>query len=696
MDSNRWGRLQAALVSVVDCDPADRAALIKRVSAGDDEFRAELESLLSEWMSEPDFLEQGPRVSALGAAYEGEKDSLIGQDAGLWRVVSRIDRGGMGAVYLAQRRNGDFAQHVAIKFIARGMDSDALIARFREERRILAALDHPNIVAIIDGGTTEDGRPWFAMPYLEGAKPIDAYADSQRLTIADRIQIFRRICSAVHFAHQNLIIHRDLKPANILVTPKGVPMLLDFGIAKLLNQVSEGATGVSTRIHTPQYASPEQRRGDAITTASDVYQLGILLYQLLCGANPFPSASEIDDSPKRPSERVAEAAAQLRRESAESLRRRLRGDLDTICLHALDAVPQRRYRSAESLSDDLELHQRGLPVHARPDTLAYRVSKFLRRNRWGTAFAATLFAAAVGVSALAVAAASRISAQAETLRIERDRAQASAFYLARVFELTNPEKERRDITAGEMLEHAVAALADDQELKDYERSGVLTMIGDAYLARGDLEKGHGVLIEAVATGRRSQIGGQPYANSLLILAKAEQALKNYEEAERLAREALLVLDDVRDVKPEYRATALNMASVAASELGRNEEAAELLHTAIALRQSLPGALTDHNLAANLSNLGRLYLDTGKLDAAEVAIADSLAIIERKFGPVHPAGAYVRRNRAELHVRRGDIDLAIIDIRDAIDLAEKTLGDSHPFTIQMRDRLAVVSTGHDPQ
>ncbi len=333
----------------------------------------------------------------------------MGRRIGPYQILSEIGRGGMGAVYLAERADNQFQKQVAIKVVKRGMDSDAILRRFGNEQKILAQLDHPNIARLIDGGTTEDGLSYFIMDYVEGL-PIDGYCDTHHLPTLDRLKLFRTVCSAVEHAHQHHVVHRDLKPNNILVTGDGVPRLLDFGIAKVLSpdEVSQttGLTG-ALRLMTPRYASPEQVRGEPVTPASDVYSLGVVLYELLSGHLPYRlrnhTPQEIErvireEAPEKPSAAIRrieevpgtdgmirmtitpESVSETREGEPEKLRRRLIGDLDNIVLMALRKEPERRYGSAAQLSEDISRHLEGRPVLARNDTLVYRSVKFIKRN----------------------------------------------------------------------------------------------------------------------------------------------------------------------------------------------------------------------------------------------------------------------------------------------------------------------------
>jgi non-specific serine/threonine protein kinase/serine/threonine-protein kinase len=353
---------------------------------------------------------------------------------GPYRLIRRLGRGGMGTVHLAVRDDDAFEKHVAIKILKRGMDTEAIVRRFRHERQILASLNHPFIAGLLDGGTTLDGLPYFAMEYVEG-QPITDYCETRALDTTGRIELFRKVCTAVQYAHQNLIIHRDLKPGNVLVAADGTPKLLDFGIAKLLNPELASPTLAPTvaglQLMTPEYASPEQVRGETVTTATDIYSLGVLLYEVLTGRRPYNfssrSPAEIarvvcDAVPERPSTAVTRLPdaglydhvetgddpgstptrmlddTRPRSADTERLRRRLAGDLDTIVLKALSKEPTRRYASVDQFSEDLRRHLAGLPVIARPDTVGYRAAKFFRRNRAAVAAGSlTLFALVAGI-----------------------------------------------------------------------------------------------------------------------------------------------------------------------------------------------------------------------------------------------------------------------------------------------------------
>jgi serine/threonine protein kinase/tetratricopeptide (TPR) repeat protein len=406
---DRWPELDRLFGAVLDCAPEARDEFVLQACRGDEALRRELESLLASHLGASNFLEHSVFHIGMQLVAAHDAMSLLGRRLGPYRLVALIGSGGMGAVYLAARDDAEFQKRVAIKVIKRGMDTDFILHRFRQERQIIANLDHPNIARLLDGGTTEDGLPYFVMEYVEGER-IDRYCDSRRLTIRDRLVLFAKVCAAVQYAHQNLVIHRDIKPGNILVTADGVAKLLDFGIAKVLGSESPGGSTrlslTDVRLMTPEYASPEQVRGDAITTASDVYSLGVLLYVLLAGRHPYRLETCRPDEmarviceaePDKPSAAVTrEAAAARGGDGPESIRRQLSGDLDNIVLKSIQQEPERRYGYAEQLSVDIGRHLSGLPVAAHPDSMIYRAAKFIRRNRIAVAAAVTVVVALAG------------------------------------------------------------------------------------------------------------------------------------------------------------------------------------------------------------------------------------------------------------------------------------------------------------
>ena len=407
MTPEQWQEVKAVLAGALEIDPGQRPAYLERNCGTDPSLRQTVERLLVQERTDSGFLNTGALSSVASVVFNEEETSWIGRRVGPYQIIEQLGAGGMGEVYRAFRADDQYRQEVALKIIAGGESAGFVLARFRNERQILANLEHPNIARLLDGGTTEQGVPYFVMELIEG-KPITEYCDSKKLDIAERLQLLLQVCEAVQYAHQRLIIHRDIKPANILVTSEGIPKLLDFGIAKILarDPIADlpETTIAAFRILTPRYASPEQIKGEPMTTASDVYSLGVVLYELLTGYSPYATAGSTSDEiagaachsdPLKPSLAISRLSPARDAESrpgisAQKWGKRLRGDLDNIVLMALRKEPSRRYASVQQLGDDLRRHLNSLPVLARKDTLSYRTSKFLNRHKASVAASAAV------------------------------------------------------------------------------------------------------------------------------------------------------------------------------------------------------------------------------------------------------------------------------------------------------------------
>jgi len=544
--AERAERLERLCRDALALPSEGREAWLRERCAGDEALLREALELISLAETGETVVDRAvaPGLSAptLGAPDPSPSPERIGP----YRILRELGRGGMGSVYLASLEKEDFRQRVALKLIKRGMDSEHILRRFELERKLLGALNHPSIARMLDAGMSEDGRPYFVMEYVEG-QPIDKYCDSHKLRIAERLALFRRVCAGVHHMHQNLVVHRDLKPSNVLVTAEGEPKIVDLGIAKLLNPELAGLdaapTATDLRLMTPEYASPEQVRGEPITTAADIYSLGVLLYELLTGHRPYRIRTRLQAEieriiceldPERPSTAVRrteqasdapptpvpsggetgrtitpESVSRVREGRPERLRRRLLGDLDNIILMALRKEPQRRYPSAEALAEDIDRHMRGLPVTACPDSAAYRFNKFVRRNRTPVAAAAGVFLALAAGLALAgwqasVAGAERdraeralLAVEQERTRVEEQRQRAQANFDA-VRDLANTflyafhdsvrtlagSTEARELVVTEglkYLERLAEQAADDPEL--------MQEIAEGYFRVGEIQGG---------------------------------------------------------------------------------------------------------------------------------------------------------------------------------------------------------------
>ncbi len=424
MSSERWNKVNELFHASLEKDEEQRNSFLRDSCGTDESLRAEVESLLSAHHRAGDFIKLPIVKKAMEMLADSEEQLAIGQQIGAYRIIKEIGRGGMGAVYLGERADQQYEKHVAIKLVKRGMDTDFFLRQFRNERQILANFDHPNIAHLLDGGSTENNLPYFVMEFVEG-QPIDRYSDENRLNISQRLQLFQQVCAAVIYAHRHLVIHRDIKPSNIVVTAEGVPKLLDFGIAKIMQPETEEttlATGGGFRAMTPEYASPEQAQGLSVTTLTDVYSLGVVLYELVTGHSPYQFKSRApqdiariitETEPQMPSTVIhsveerpgspttPESVSEPREGTPDRLHRRLKGDLDNVVLMAIRKEPQRRYQSVEQFSEDIRRHLVGLPVLAHKDTFSYRVAKFIQRNK--VAVAAAAFAILALVASIVIA-----------------------------------------------------------------------------------------------------------------------------------------------------------------------------------------------------------------------------------------------------------------------------------------------------
>lgn len=432
MTPERWKRVEALFERALELEADQRPVFLQNNCNGDEELRREVQSLLDSHGRAGSFIDQPSLFIAANEIDGNEAAISSGELVGSYRVVQEIGRGGMGAVYLAERADEQYRKRVAIKLVKRGMDTDSVLRHFRNERQILANFDHPNIARLLDGGTARNGLPYFVMEHVEGL-PIDAYCETRALPLTERLELFREVCAAVTYAHHHAVIHRDIKPSNILVTKDGVPKLLDFGIAKILQPgsvVEASATITGLRLLTPDYASPEQVQGKPVTTATDVYSLGVVLYQLLTGQKPYRlktgTAEEIsraitEQEPARPSTAVAKAAGSSKSQIPNP--KLLRGDLDNIVLKALRKEPERRYQSVEQFSGDIRRYLEARPVRARKDTIHYRIAKFVRRNRVATAAAMLVFLSLVGGIIATTWEARRARAEEAVAKDEKKRAE---------------------------------------------------------------------------------------------------------------------------------------------------------------------------------------------------------------------------------------------------------------------------------
>ncbi len=677
MTPERWQQIKVILEGALEREEPERAGFLEAACQGDDELRREVESLAASEAEIGDFIE----TPVFRIRLDEVEPLAAGERIGVWRIVREIGRGGMGAVYLAERADQEFEQRVAIKVVRRGMDTDEIVRRFRSERQILAHLDHPNIAKLFDGGTTDDGRPYFVMEYVEG-KPIDEFCDERKLSVRERLEIFRQACGAIHFAHQNLIVHRDLKPGNILVTSDGVPKLLDFGIAKLLDPAQEpfALTRTELRPMTPEYASPEQVRGEPITTASDIYTLGVLLYLLLTGQRPYRPTTDpqaladaiCKTEPVRPSTAVVRAG-DAKAPSAETklLRRQVAGDLDNIVLMAMRKEPQRRYASVDQLSNDIERYLEGLPVIARKDTLGYRTRKFVGRHKGGVTLAAAVLLLIVGFS---------ITATVLWQRAERarEKSQAVLGFLNNLFSVPDPKQSRGEsVTALQVLDRGARQIAVDFKDQPELRADLMSTMGKVYLSLGSAESANSLIKSALDLHRKTLGQDDPQVvDDLHNLATALRLQGKDSEAEPLVYEALQLQRQRGDTwNIEYARGLTNLASILESKAAF-DQAERLYKEGLEIKRTLPRV--DRDIAISLNDLGKLAYTRGDFATAETYYQQSLDI-RRKLagGQPDPDVAVVLNNMAALLQDRGDLAGAETYYREALDLRRKLYPGPNP-------------------
>jgi len=492
LDPERWARVDALFDQASRRPASERAAFLAQACAGDEVLRREVESLLA--ASDGDIAKgMGAVERAADRIMADMEPPALGERFGAWRAVEEIGRGGMGVVYKAVRDADDFQQTVAVKVLPGALFSPRTMERFRNERRILAGLDHPNIARLLDGGTTAGGVLYVVIEYVNGV-PVDRYCDDLQLDLDARIRLFLALCDAVQYAHRNLVVHRDLKPSNILVTREGVPKLLDFGIAKLLDpdesSPSETLSVTQSRVMTPRFASPEQLTGKRVATPSDVYSLGVVLYKLLTGEHPYGEAS--GDSPIHQAEvmrRMIQSEAEP--PSAVANDRRLRGDLDAVVLKAMRRAVSERYDSVGALADDLRSYLAGRPIAALADSWGYRAVKFVRRNRPSVVAAAAAATLLLGEGGPMLR---RIARERDVAREETARATAAVGFLTEAFRATDgdPDGGSAPPTARAVIERAVARL-DEAGLPPAVRADILTALGTAYANLGVVDSARALL-----------------------------------------------------------------------------------------------------------------------------------------------------------------------------------------------------------
>ena len=754
--ASSWQRLEELWHEAVELAPEDRAAYVEEVCSLDPDLGRRLVRLLEADGTAGDFL------GGAGLAEDPPRPPGSLRRVGPYRLLEPVGEGGMGAVFEAVRDDDEYSKRVAVKLLHRTFLSRSQLARFRRERQILADLEHPHIARLIDGGTTPRGLPYIVLELVEG-EPIDTFCDRRRWTIPERLRLFEKLCGAVQYLHRNLVIHRDLKPSNVLVTKDGAPKLLDFGIAKLLASdrasVAQTVTEARQRVLTPQYSSPEQLEGGSLSTATDVFSLGVVLYKLLTGRLPFSDrqrsgketppppalSATVADPPARDAGASSPAqVAAARGVSAGRLRRQLRGDLEAIVAKALRHEARERYASVEQLAEDLERHHRGLPVRARQGSLRYRWKSFLRRNRVAAAFVAlvTISAAALGVLSFQLAE-ERDEALAQGRRAEEVTSFLQELFIAsdafNESSLAGSQEMQRDLTARELLDRGAERIRRELDDQPELRFSLTALISYIYLGLDELEKSEALMRRALESGaaifgedhpevadvevrlarlltvkgelgqaealarggleklqRRLGDEHRSTAEALTTLAEVLRIQARYEEAEGLHRRALEIRRALFDEGHADVADSLLCLATVSEEKGDLERAEELFREALKTVQRIHG-LRHPQAARTLTQIASVLMVQGRFEESEQILRQALEVQMETLPPGHLDIALTANNLASTLMSRGDLAAAEELFQKAAAITEASLGGDHDWMAAIHYSLANVRRfGGDPE
>lgn len=691
--TDQWSQIEALFDAALEHPPVSRLEWLEQTCT-DPDIRREVLDLLEADRKAEGFLDTPARLFAADLI----RSERLGQapQLGSYRIVQELGRGGMGAVYLAQRIDGQFEHKVAVKMLRPEIASDRLVRRFIAERQILAALSHPNIARVIDGGVSGEGDPYFVMNYIDG-KPIDTYCDDHELSVDERLRLFLIVCGAVSYAHRQLVVHRDLKPSNILVTNNGVVKLLDFGIAKLLQD--DGAeprtiiTGTGQFLMTPEYASPEQVRGQPISVASDIYQLGLLLFKLLTGSLPqrFTNRSLTDiarvvceEEAERPSTLVGESREQSGTPSDARLGKRLQGDLDAIVLKALRKEPDDRYESVDRLSEDVRRHLRGLPIEAHSGSLAYRLRKFVRRNKWQVAASAFI---AISLSAYAAT----ITVEQHRTERERDRAQRYATFLTDLFASPNPfadasPDDAREITVREFLDAGAARLHSQLANDDGMRYSLFETIASVYESLGYEDKAEALYAEIL--GLANRLYGSESRQTVDVLRDLASVTADSAKADSLFHLQLQLARKLESEPGPATARSLVQYGSWLAENGKAEAGERALDRSVSILRRAGSKETESLIGALLFS-SQVKVILNHLSEADTLAKEAYRLRTLKRGKHHPSTAVILTQFAAVAEMRGDLDRAEKLKRETLDVFRESLGDHHTYTLSAANNLAVL-------
>ena len=725
-EAERWRRESAALDDLLDLDPAAQAAYLARIAREDPALAEQLRALLAAEAGEGIF-ERGlgtlPHEALQQAATPDRYDAADGSAGqsvlGHWRLLAPLGRGGMGEVFLAQRHDGGFTQRAALKRLRRGMDSEDILQRFLQERHILASLAHPNIARLLDGGMDADGRPYIVMEQVEGT-PITEWAREHALTLRERLSLMRKVCDAVAYAQSRLVVHRDLKPSNLLVDAQGEPHLLDFGIAKLLDDTPDAhPTRTGLRALSPAYAAPEQIHGQAISTATDVHAMGVVLYELITGQLPYrreraltTGSATLDeyDSLVRPSQALRRLdAGQMSQRwgagapEAARLARLVAGDLDRIVLTAMQPEPERRYANAAALGTDLGLYLDGRPINARPDSSGYRLRKFVLRHRFASAATALVLIALIagfGTALWQARLARDQAAEADRQRTlaelhlaqaqtQARRAEETKRFVVSLLKSSNPELSREGVqTSAIALIRDAATRVDGLDDAPDTQAELQVAIGNGLISLGAAEEGRARVEAGIAQLRTlGQEAWPSLADALQIQAMHDTATGKLDEARRAGEESLAIYDrlDRPDLALGRIATLTTLAKN--TQFRGDLAASQQLYERILTERSALLGPDDPRLAVDWNNLGATASRRDRYADAEHAYAQASRLLALDPQAPESRHAWLHLGRASALIGLGRFDEAETAGLAALEVAERTLNPDHPMTANVRTMLA---------
>ncbi len=713
MDEKNWQIVKEILIAALEKGGVERAVYLDEVCADNAEVREEVESLLASHEDVEDFIEK--------AAFEVAKVFTNGsaqtqRNFGHYKIIREIGHGGMGAVFLAERDDGEFDQKVAIKIIRQAIAETEIINRFKRERQILASLNHPNIAKLLDGGVSDDGLPFLVMEFVEGEE-ITKFAESKNLNLEDRLKLFVKVCAGVAYAHRNLIVHRDLKPSNIFVNDEAEPKLLDFGLAKLtdenlLNNIEH--TQTAFRALTPAYASPEQLKNEPLTTASDIYSLGIVFYELLTGDRPFHFEGKTLDEIIKTTRHIAPLPPSANPKS-KIQNVKFKGDLDNITLMALRKEPLRRYQSIEAFAEDIERYLKGFPVSARPNTFKYRASKFIKRHKVGVLAASLVLLSLIGGIIVSVW-------QARIARREKVKAEVVNAFLQSILEYSDPSansptEKRSQMTVKEVLDAASEHLKSaDLSNQPEVRAELQRIIGTSYLSQGEYDLAEQNLNSAfeaetqiyggdsletlntlIALGefyvqKSDDINADKIYNQRIAILRSEQkkgnisadlllsALNDFALLRRkqgFSKEAETILLEALNLRGEVSPEAKNsfgiveaVYALTLSDRGQFDEAINIVRPKVEAIKKQQNSETPE-LCANLTALGSFQMEKGELDEAEKNLVEAGNLYRKLFSPSSiPLGDNLRL-QAQVFYLQENLTEAEKDINETLQIYRET-------------------------